>query len=136
MISSFLFAVCGRRFSHFFTHFKTKKQKNETVWPDNWKTPSIDFVKSWLAVHVADAAAAKKPLLLEVFFFFFPFFFRARRTSRLLVFVFCGSTPSLPLSHLHFPKQRTKPNERARQVAQARRGGRPQSPRRFLRDGA
>lgn len=78
MISSFLFAVCGRRFSHFFTHFKTKKQKNETVWPDNWKTPSIDFVKSWLAVHVADAAAAKKPLLLEVFFFFSVFFSGAK----------------------------------------------------------
>ena len=35
------------------------------MWPDNWKTPNSEFVKTWLAAHVADAAAAKKPLLLE-----------------------------------------------------------------------
>ena len=109
MISSFLFAVCGRRFSHFFTHFKTKKQKNETVWPDNWKTPSIDFVKSWLAVHVADAAAAKKPLLLEVFFFFFRFFF-GREGRRDSLFSFFAALLPLSLS-LTSTSQNNEPNQ-------------------------
>jgi hypothetical protein len=35
------------------------------VWPDNWKTPDLAFVRKWLEAHIADAAAAKKPLLLE-----------------------------------------------------------------------
>ena len=33
--------------------------------PDNWKTPTVEFVKAWLDAHARDAAKAGAPLLVE-----------------------------------------------------------------------
>ena len=39
--------------------------RKQTLLSDNWKTPTVGFVKAWLEAHARDAAAAGVPLLVE-----------------------------------------------------------------------
>ena len=41
---------CRRRFFFFFSPFSSSfpPPKKRTVWPDNWKTPDLAFVRKWL----------------------------------------------------------------------------------------
>ena len=81
------------------------------MWPDNWKTPDLAFVKRWLDAHIADAAAAKKPLLLEGAFFSFRFFFSSGtatpKRAFFLLFRVVSFPPSLSLSLIPIPYSKT-----------------------------
>ncbi|KAK9825831.1 hypothetical protein WJX81_000642 [Elliptochloris bilobata] len=37
------------------------------LWPDQWKTPSVDFSQNWIQSHMRAAASLNKPLILEEF---------------------------------------------------------------------
>ena len=104
----FIFLIFLLLTSHLFFFLKKKKK---TVWPDNWKTPDLAFVKRWLDAHIADAAAAKKPLLLEGAFFSFRFFFSSGtatpKRAFFLLFRVVSFPPSLSLSLIPIPYSKT-----------------------------